>query len=459
MTTVRFAPSPTGKLHLGSIRTAVFNWLYARHTGGKFILRIEDTDLSRSKDEYTQSILNDMRWLGLDFDEFVKQSSRFEFYRKTADQLIQKGLAYYCTCSREDSASRNAGSETYRYDGHCRGRSEKPDGEFVIRLNIGEKREISFQDRVKKKLTLNTRELDDFVIMKSDGSPTYNFAVVADDGSMGVTHVIRGEDHITNTFKQIILYEMLGYPVPEFAHLPLVLDKDKTVLSKRKGSTNVEYYRELGVLPEALINAIARLGWSGGNEEIYSPEELIRKFDIQGLSRSNAVYDEDKIFWVNARHMKLLPVEILMKHFEEFLNAASLPKAGKMNSASWLISTLDILRGRHAGLKSLYDECRVFALSEVEYTQPVREEFHALLAQPALNHAYLSVIDYLAGLASVPETLEQTLREIAERFGVPFGDLVRVLRLKLCGSNKTPDIVTVIRLLGTDLKSRLDQRV
>ena len=462
MVKVRFAPSPTGRLHLGSLRTAVYNWLYARHTGGRFILRIEDTDISRSKEEYVLSIISDLKWLGIEYDEFYRQSDRFEIYRKYAERLVEEGKAYYCSCSREDLLKRSGltdSQEVYRYDGYCRNRLTKPDLPYVIRIKVPENEEITFFDHVKKELSLNTKELDDFVIIKQDGTSTYNFAVVVDDAEMGITHIIRGEDHITNTFKQIIVYRALGFKIPEFAHLPLVLDKDKKPLSKRLGSIDVEYYRNRGILPEALINAVARLGWGVENQEVFTLEELIEKFDIKGLSRSNAVYDEEKIVFLNSRHMKILDDDTLLKHFMEFVSSSNLPLSGKMEDRIWLGKAISNLKNRHSTLKTLYDEILMFALPEVQVEKSILQEIEALLGQQNLKNAYLEVKKLISSIEDFEtidrNELEKNLRDIARKENVNFADLARVLRLKLCGSNKTPDIITVIYLLGEKCKKRI----
>ncbi len=458
MVKVRFAPSPTGKLHLGSLRTAIYNWLYARHCGGKFILRIEDTDLARSKKEYEESIIRDMEWLGLDYDEFYRQSDRFEIYRNYALRLVEEGKAYYCTCSKEDIAKRIGDDEFYKYDGYCRENTSKPDKPYVIRIKVDQK-VLSFNDIVKKEIKLDTSELDDFVILKQNGSPTYNFAVVVDDGEMGVTHIIRGEDHITNTFKQLIVYEALGFKIPVFAHLPLVLDKDKKPLSKRLGSIDVEYYRNTGILPEALINSVARLGWGYGNQEIFTLEELIEKFDLKGLNKANSIYDEDKIVFFNSNHMKLTKIENLEKSFKEFVESSSLTLAGKMNNREWLIYAIDLLRGRHSTLKSLYNEILLFALDEIHMEDSVIEELKNSLKNKNILNAYNKVKEYLLKLSNIRQiertSLENSLRKIAEESNIKFGDLVRILRIKLCGTNKSPDIVTVIYLCEETLKQRL----
>ncbi len=466
MVRVRFAPSPTGKLHLGSARTAIFNWLYARHTGGKFILRIEDTDLSRSDNSYTESIIKDMRWMGLEYDEYYTQSGRFAVYREYTNRLLDENRAYYCICEREDIAARYSLKETageaLKYDAFCRGRTVKPSGSYVIRLNIGEERKITFKDSIKGKITVNTGELDDFVIQKSDGTPTYNFAVVIDDALMAISHIIRGEDHITNTAKQIILYELLGFQLPIFAHLPLVMDKDRTPLSKRKGSINIESYRASGILPEALLNAIARLGWSHGNDEILSVDQMIDFFDIDRINKSAAVYDEEKMIWVNGKHMKSLSDSILKKHFEEFLEEAHLDKTGKMKNSDWLISAIGILKGRHTSLNSLFQEIRFFAEAETAEKFQIEDnaagQLDSLLKNPDLMKSYSEARNIILSIQDFQNLsgLEHDLREISERNSVKFGDLIQVLRIIITGRTSSPDILSVIKLTGENVRERLN---
>lgn len=454
MATVRFAPSPTGKLHLGSARTAVFNWLYARHTKGKMILRIEDTDLSRSEDAYTDSIIRDMKWMGMDYDEFFKQSDRFDIYRSKADELLKAGKAYYCTCTREELTARNSesGTEALKYDGHCRGRREKPEGTSVLRVDIGGERDITFKDLVKNRMTVNTKELDDFVIMKSDGSPTYNFAVVVDDSAMKMSHIVRGEDHITNTFKQIILYEYFKLPIPEFAHLPLVMGKDKSPLSKRKGSTNVESYRAMGILPAALLNAIARLGWSHGNDEIFTMEQLVEYFDLAKLNKSNAVYDEEKMVWVNGKHMKMTPAEKIAGYYDDFLAEAKLEKTGRMKDEKWFLQAVDLLKSRNNTLKTLHDEIAEFAGDEFRPDETALAALKTLLEDPNMKKSAdeMKASVLKTGGYDSFEALESDLKKISEANGVKFGDLVQVLRIRLTGKTKSPDIIAVMKLIGRE---------
>lgn len=466
MTRVRFAPSPTGKLHLGSARTAIFNWLYAQHTGGKFILRIEDTDLNRSDEAYIDSIINDMKWLGMDYDEFYKQSERFDIYREWRDKLIANGKAYYCTCSKDDLIERNKArgiaDELTKYDRHCRGNSEKPDGKFVVRLDMGEDRDIIFKDLVRKSIRVNTKELDDFVLWKSDDSPTYNFAVVIDDALMKISHIMRGEDHITNTAKQLVLYDYLGFETPIWGHLPLVFGKDKSPLSKRKGSTNIDDYRKKGILPNAILNYIARLGWSHGNDEIFTLEQLKEYFTVDKLNKSNAVYDEEKMRWVNGKHLKIADLTKLLQNFDEFLAEAKLEKIGKMDDNKWLTLAIDALRSRNYSLLELYDEMKAYASTEYTIENEADKKLKTILATNGAETAFdkaRSIItdagDFNLLADDAIGNIEQQLRDTAKDTGIKFGALVQILRIKLTGKLVSPDIISVIKLLGDEVEKRL----
>ena len=300
----RFAPSPTGHLHIGGGRTAIFNWLLARHFNGKFYLRIEDTDLLRSKKEYTDSILASMKWLGLDWDdEPVYQTGRTELYNKYVDKLLETGHAYWCDCSAEKveemrEEARKIGAKP-KYNGYCRNRNLGPGEGRCVRLKIPDTGKVIFDDLVKGRIATDVNELDDMVIRRSDGMPTYNMAVVVDDHEMGITHVIRGDDHISNTPKQILIYEALGLPVPVFGHVPMILGPDKKKLSKRHGARAVIEYEHDGMLPAALVNYLARLGWSHGDQEIFTKNELINFFDGRNLNPSSAAFDPSKLEWLD----------------------------------------------------------------------------------------------------------------------------------------------------------------
>lgn len=309
----RFAPSPTGHLHIGGARTAIFCWLLARHNGGRFHLRIEDTDLLRSRQEYTDSILASMRWLGLDWDgELTYQTQRADVYNRYVDKLLETGHAYWCACTPEEveamrEEARQNGLKP-RYNGLCRTRDLGPGPGRCVRLKTPPAGKVVFDDMVKGKIAVDTGELDDMVIRRADGMPTYNLAVVVDDHEMGVTHVIRGDDHVSNTPRQILIYEALGLPVPRFGHVPMILGPDRQKLSKRHGARAVIEYQKDGLLPQALVSYLVRLGWSHGNQELFSLEELVRYFDGANLNPAAAAFDPAKLEWCNAHFMRELPL-------------------------------------------------------------------------------------------------------------------------------------------------------
>ena len=305
----RFPPSPTGALHLGGARTALFNWLYARKHGGVFVLRLEDTDRVRSKDEHVKSILDAMEWLGLDWDEGpFYQTQRFERYRQVIDRMVEQGRAYWCHCTPEEveqkrEAARAKGLKPM-YDGACREKGLGPAPGAVVRFKGPRGGQTSFLDLVKGPISFENSELDDLVILKSDGAPTYHLAVVVDDVDMAITHVIRGDDHVNNTPRQILLYQAMDAPTPAFAHVPMILGPDKTRLSKRHGATSVMAYRDMGYLPEAMLNVLARLGWSHGDQEIFGKNELIQLFGLDSVGKSAAVFDPDKLLHLNAHYIQ-----------------------------------------------------------------------------------------------------------------------------------------------------------
>src|SRR5687768_6829214 len=311
MIRTRFAPSPTGYLHIGGARTALFSWAYARRHGGKFVLRIEDTDLERSTAESTQAILDGMAWLGLDYDEGpFYQMQRLARYHEVADRLLRAGNAYYCYCSKEEldamrEQQRAAGLKP-RYDGRWRHSKETPPAGVkpVVRLKNPIDGAVAFNDLVKGEIIVANSELDDLVLLRADGVPTYNFGVVIDDLDMNITHVIRGDDHVNNTPRQINIYNALGAPLPHFAHVPMILGQDGERLSKRHGAVSVMQYQEEGFLPEALLNYLARLGWSHGDEEKFSRDQLVEWFDLEHISKSPARFDPEKLKWLNAQHLK-----------------------------------------------------------------------------------------------------------------------------------------------------------
>ena len=327
-TTTRFAPSPTGSLHLGGVRTALYSWLHARHNQGRCILRIEDTDRERSTPESTQQILDTLDWLAIDYDAIYYQSERNSIYQQRIEQLLAEDKAYYCHCSHDRlnqlREQQMAAQRKPRYDGHCRDKNLDSAAGAVIRLRTPQEGTIVFNDRVRGTIEISNQELDDLILVRSDASPTYNFCCVIDDAEMDITLVMRGDDHINNTPRQIHIYQALGYPIPEFAHLPMILGSDGKRLSKRHGALGVLDYQHAGYLPDALLNYLARLGWSYGDQEIFSRKELINRFTLDSISKSPASYSADKLLWTNKQHLKEMPLEQVCIRLEPFLTPISL---------------------------------------------------------------------------------------------------------------------------------------
>src|SRR5664280_2878338 len=324
----RFAPSPTGFLHIGGARTALFNWLFARHSGGEFVLRIEDTDQERSTDESTRAILDAMTWLGLNWDEGPHfQAQRVDLHRQMVQKLIDENKAYFCICTPEElEAKRKQALATGRkpkYDGTCRDKKLSKSAGSVVRFRGAQGGVTIVEDLIKGNISFNNDELDDLVIERSDGYPTYNFAVVIDDALMNITHVIRGDDHVNNTPRQILMYQALGFDVPKFAHVPMILGSDKARLSKRHGATSVMAYKEMGYLPEALVNYLVRLGWSHGDQEIFSLDELVSLFTLDSVGKSPAVFNPEKLLWLNAHYIKEANPERLMEEMKPLWPAGS----------------------------------------------------------------------------------------------------------------------------------------
>jgi len=360
---VRFAPSPTGYLHVGGARTALYNWLFARHQGGIFILRIEDTDLERSTAESAGAILDAMEWLGMEWDEGpYRQAERMHLYREHAQRLLEEGKAYYCTCLPEELEERRraalAAGQSLKYDGRCRA-SGHPEG--ALRFRLPEAGITVVEDLIHGPVQFDNSGLDDFIIARSDGYPTYNFAAVVDDAAMGITHVIRGDDHLSNTPRQILLYQALGYPLPEFAHIPMILGPDRTRLSKRHGATSISAYREMGYLPEAMVNYLVRLGWSHGDQEIFTLEEMIRYFSLEKVGKTPAIFDPQKLEWVNAHYIKTLASSYLVDQMRPFWIQTGIAKE-ELEAApqGWLGSIVDALRERARTLAELAQSSRYF---------------------------------------------------------------------------------------------------
>jgi glutamyl-tRNA synthetase len=444
----RFAPSPTGYLHIGGARTALFSYLFARGHGGPFILRIEDTDRERSTEASVQAILDSLRWLRLDWDEGpFFQSQRTELYKERVQELTSRGRAYRCYCSAEElERKREAalrGGRKPGYDRTCRDRTDLPAGPFTIRFRAPEHGETAFQDIIKGRVSFQNEELDDFIIARSDGSPTYNFCVVVDDHDMGITHVIRGEDHVNNTPKQIQLYEAMSYPVPAFAHVPLILGLDRARLSKRHGATSVTAYRDQGFFPEAMINYLARLGWSHGDQEIFSMSELIEKFRIEDVGKSAGVFDLEKLSWVNSHYMKTLPLERLVADVKPFLAE----RGYRDLSDAWLAKMVSTLRERARTLVELV-ELGAYYLSDQVVLDP---KASAKFLKPETRPLLLDLAERLGGVetwdaASIQGVLEGVM---AER-NLALGKIAQPVRVAITGGTASPGIFEVLEVVGRE---------
>jgi glutamyl-tRNA synthetase len=458
---VRFAPSPTGYLHVGGARTALFDWLFARKHNGVFILRIEDTDVERSSEEMTRGILDAMTWLGLKWDEGpYLQSAGFEQHRDAVQNLLRSGNAYHCFCSPEllDSKRKEAAARKtdFKYDRTCL--KLAPD-EVKRRFESGERAAVrfkvpdgavTFNDAVVGEVTVSSEMIEDFVLLRSNGQPTYHVSVVVDDIAMRITHVIRGADHISNTPKQILLYRALGAPIPKFAHIPLILGPDKTRLSKRHGATSVMAYQEQGILPEAMRNFLALLGWSPGNDqEMFDDDELIRAFSLEGISRANAVFNPDKLAWFNAQYISKLPFEKLIRYLKpEYIKAGLWRDSLEKEESEWFRFLIDVYRPRAKVLQDFPKLSRMFLIDHVDYDQAAVEKF---LKDDTVRGYLKSLSDRLAALPEFThESLEAAVRTLAEELGIKPAILMNASRVALTGQAVAPGLFDVMMLLGRD---------
>jgi glutamyl-tRNA synthetase len=462
---VRFAPSPTGYLHVGGARTALFNWLFARRTGGTFILRIEDTDFERSSEEMVEGILEGMRWLGLNWDEGpFYQSKRLELYRETAAKIVASGQAYPCFCTPDELAQRRtdaaAAGRTPMYDRRCR-RISKEDAQTRIaagepaafRFAVPESGSTSFDDAVFGKVEFANADIEDFVLLRSDGIPTYHLSVVADDIDMRLTHIIRGADHISNTPKQVLQYRAIGAELPVFAHVPLILGPDKTRLSKRHGATSVMAYKEMGIVPEAFRNFLSLLGWSAGNikdangkdREIFSSDELIQLFSLDGISKSNAVFDNDKLAWFNAEYIRALPVDQLSTLLAPVFEGAAFHVPPEK-----LLAVTPLIRERIKFLNDAVSAADFFFITELAPYDPtdlIPQKGDAALALRILQHAE----HVLANTPFDHGSLEQALRQAAASLGIKTGPMFQPIRVAVCGRKNAPPLFESMAILGREL--------
>jgi glutamyl-tRNA synthetase len=455
---VRFAPSPTGYLHVGGARTALFNWLYARKTGGTFVLRIEDTDRERSTDAHTQVILEGLEWLGVTWDEGPYfQGAYGDRHRADAERLLAEGRAYRCFCTREELDAQRAAAEVrkegFRYDGRCRRRSEEnvaaelaKKTPFTIRLVMPDA-ELAWDDAVHGRISFQGRDLDDFVILRSDGTPIYNHAVVSDDVAMRITHVIRGDDHISNTPKQIALYRALGHPEPIFAHVPMILGADGKKLSKRHGATAVGDYQDQGIFPAAMRNFLALLGWSpGGDREILPEAELIEAFSLEGIQSKPAVFDTTKLEWMNGQYLSATPAEALAPAVER-----QLARLGVSAAAEELLPLVDAVKVRSRTVTQLAEQVAV------RLQGPKERDAKAAALVTKMGDAFAAnlrrAVDALEPLPAsswTAESLLETIKAAAEAAGVKLGDAMQPIRVALTGSTVSEPVNELLAVVGRE---------
>jgi glutamyl-tRNA synthetase len=446
----RFAPSPTGYLHIGGARTALFSYLFARHHGGTFVLRIEDTDRERSTDASIAAILESLEWLQIPWDEGPSfQSKRTPFYVAAVERLLAAGKAYHCWCSSAElDAKRQAALAAGRkpvYDGTCRDLAPGArGGPFTVRFRGPKEGETVVDDLVKGRVVFQNAELDDLIILRTDGTPTYNFCVVVDDADIRITHVIRGDDHLANTPRQILLYQALGAALPAFAHVPLILGPDKTRLSKRHGAMAVMAYRDMGFLPDAVVNYLVRLGWSHGDQEIFSRAELIEKFDLASVGKSAGVFDLEKMLWLNAHYLHRLAPAELAAAARPFIARVGLPVPG---DDAWLAKALATVQERAKTLVDLVEQARFYLTDDV----PLDPAAAARLLTPEIAPALASL---RAALATVEpwtmETLEAAFKRVLGQHGLKLGKLAQPVRVAVTGTAASPGIFEVLDVLGRE---------
>jgi glutamyl-tRNA synthetase len=460
---LRFAPSPTGYLHVGGARTALFNWLYARKFGGQFLLRIEDTDKARSTDESTRAIFEGLEWLGLLWDEeVVYQGANLERHRADAGRMLDNGTAYRCFCTQAELEERRkeaeARKESFKYDRRC---DRLPTNEVSRRVAAGEPHVVRFRvpegttewdDLVHGRIAFPNKDIEDFVILRSDATPIYNMAVVSDDIAMRITLVMRGDDHISNTPKQILLYRALGAELPQFAHLPMIHGLDGKKLSKRHGATAVADYQHLGILPQAMLNFLALLGWSPGNDiEVMKLSEMIELFDTDSLQKKAAVFDTKKLEWMNGQHLSIMPVDELLPRVVPALERAGLATAADLERRrEWFVQLLDLLRVRARTIDDIVRQAAPYLREEIDYDADAVQK--QLRKDPAATAQLLG--DTHKALATLeawePAAMEESLRKLAEERGVQAGKIFQPLRVALTGLGVSPGIFDVLLMIGRE---------
>lgn len=452
----RFAPSPTGYLHIGGARTALFSWLHARRHGGAFVLRIEDTDLTRSTAESVNAILEGMTWLGLEYDEGpFYQTKRMHKYSDVVGRLLDEGKAYRCYCTKERleglRAEQLANKEKPRYDGRCREREDQPaDQPHVIRFKNPLEGQVVVNDSIRGRVTFNNAELDDLVLMRTDGSPTYNLTVVVDDWDMGITHVIRGDDHLNNTPRQINILEALGVEPPQYAHVPMILGADGKRLSKRHGAVSVMQYREEGYLPEALINYLVRLGWSHGDQEVFSLDEMIELFELGEVNRAASTFNPEKLLWLNQHYIKSSDPAHVAHHLSHHLGQLGIdPSAGP--------DLMEVVKSQQERAKTLVEMAHNSAFFYREFDEYDDKSARKNL-KPAIRDALAEIRRRFADVDWLPEAIHQVVTGVAEELDLKLGKVAQPLRVAVSGGPVSPPIDQTVYLLGREtVLARIDR--
>jgi glutamyl-tRNA synthetase len=450
---VRFAPSPTGFLHIGGVRTALFNWLFARQQKGVFILRIEDTDQSRSTDESIQAIIEGMTWVGLDWDEGpFRQTERIDLYRSHAMKLLERGQAYWCVCKAEELEARRKEAEAKglspRYDSRCRSLGiTNPTGDAALRFKAPQEGQTVVDDLIKGKIVFDNNVLDDLIILRSNGYPTYNFSVVVDDALMNITHVVRGDDHLTNTPRQVPIFEALGFPVPGFGHLPMILGSDKARLSKRHGATSIMAYKDMGYLSDAMVNYLARLGWSYGDQELFTRHELIEKFSWKHVQTSAAVFNPDKLLWLNAEYIKTSPPGQVAQALVPLLETAGLKAEVSAVSQDRLAQLVVLVKERAKTLVEMVEWVKPYFGEAVMFEEEAAKKFLTPAIAPMLEKL-------LKRFETVPsfskQEWEEAFKKLVEEEAIKMGQLAQPVRVALTGRTASPGLFEVMELLGRD---------
>jgi len=450
---VRFAPSPTGFLHIGGVRTALFNWLFARQQKGVFVLRIEDTDQDRSTDESIQAILEGLQWVGLDWDEGpYRQTERIDLYRSHAMQLFGRGQAYWCACKAEDLEARRKEAEVKglspKYDGRCRDRAlTNQAGDAALRFKAPQEGETVVDDLIKGQIVFDNSIQDDLIILRSNGYPTYNFSVVVDDALMKITHVVRGDDHLTNTPRQIPIFKALGFSIPQFGHLPMILGPDKARLSKRHGATSIMAYKDMGYLPDAMVNYLVRLGWSYGDQELFTRAELLENFSWKNVQSSAAVFNPEKLLWLNAEYIKSSPPAQVAQALVPLLVAAGLQNEVQVVSSDWLAQLVVLVKERAKTLVEMVDWVRPYFGESVTFEEEAAKKFLTPSIAPILSKL-LSRFEAFPSFSK--HQWEETFKQLVAEEGIKMGQLAQPVRVALTGRAASPGLFEVMDVLGRD---------